>query len=125
MQQTAITLNLLTYQPAGTDAGKSKWVERSSGVGTGFSVLTEKFYPVSKSGVQRIEHNLNVPVVATVDSACSCVGSVLYSSYANVNIGIGPGASAAHRLDLYNRIKDYVASDAFKLAITDLDPAYG
>lgn len=126
MQQVPLTLNLLTYNPAGTNAGKTLWVERSSGVGAGFSNLSEKFYPVNtKSGVQRIEHNLLVPVVATSDSACSCDGAMLYASYFNANIGIGPGASVAHRLDLYNRIKDYVATDTFKKAITDLDPAYG
>lgn len=125
MQQTALTLNTLIYNPAGSSAGKASWVERSAGVGAGFSVLTEKFYPVSKAGVQRIEHNLNVPVVATVDSTCSCVGTLLLASFINTNIGIGPGASAAQRLDLYNRYKDYVATDAFKKSITDLDPSYG
>lgn len=124
-QQAAVTLNTVVYSPNGSQNGIVNWTNRSGGYGASFSVLTQGF--VVNSGARKltkVTYRVAVPVVATDDSACTCAGALLRTSSAQIDFWIDPGATAAERLDLFNRVKDLAASTLLQSAVSDLDPAY-
>lgn len=124
-QQANITLNTVVYAPAGSSAGIAKWVNRSAGVKNGFSILTESVKdPVTGTQV-KIDFDLQVPVVATESDTCSCAGSQLRTASAHISVWEAVTCTQAERDDIYLRIVDLVASDAFKAAIKNQEPAYG
>ena len=123
--QTALTLNTKTYSPGGMRNNAAIWVERSGGVANSFSTLTQSSKDPGAGPVGRLTSKLVIPIVATVDSTCSCTGATLRSTTINLEVLLPAGGSTAERTDAYLRLKDYIASDAFKLAMQNLDPVYG
>lgn len=123
--QTALTLNTKTYAPGGMRNNAAVWVERSGGVSNSFSTLTQSSKDAGVGPVSRVTAKLVIPIVATADSTCSCTGAMLRSTTFNLEALLPAGGSVAERTDAYLRLKDYIASDAFKLAIENLDPVYG
>lgn len=124
-QQAAVTLNTVVYSPSGSEKGIVKWMNRSGGVAGSFSPLTQGF--VSNSGARKltkVTFRVDVPVVATTSDSCACVGSVIRDSSAQIDFWVDPNATAAERLDLFNRVKDLAASTLVQSAVSDLDPAY-
>jgi len=124
-QQANITLNAVVYPPAGTYNGISGWINRTSGYGTGFSTVKEKVVAPTKGDVVRIQFDLDLPVVAATDTDCSCAGSLLRKSTAQISVWVPNSSTAAERLDLWTRIKDLVASTPFVNAVENLEPSYG
>lgn len=123
--QAAVTLNSVVYSPAGANGGSAKWVNRSAGYGAGFSELIEKFQdPTSKGTVVRIEFDLAIPVVATVDDACACAGSLLRTSTAHLSMWVPAASTSAERADFLARIQSLVSSTPFTNAVGSLDPTY-
>lgn len=125
-QQAVVTLNSVTYNPAGTNSGLSSWMDRSGGVSASFSPLTEKF--VSNSGpsnLTKVTFRLEVPVVAESDTQCSCAGSLLRTSTCQISFWIPAGSTLAERTDLYLRVKDLISASVVSDAVEDLNPAYG
>lgn len=124
-QQAAVTLNTKVYNPAGSDKGIVKWVDRSGGVGTSFSPLTQGYLENQTSRkLTKISFRVEIPVIATTDSDCSCSGTVLRTSSAQVEFWIAPDSTLAERTDLYQRVKDLVATTLVSGAVENLDPAY-
>lgn len=124
-QQAEVTLNTVVYSPAGSDKGILYWWNRSGGVAGSFSSLTQGF--VSNSGARKLTKatfRLSIPVVADENSSCACAGEVVRTSSAQMDFWIDPNATAAERLDLYNRVKDLAASTLVSDAVSDLNPAY-
>lgn len=124
-QQAAITLNTVVYNPAGSNKGIVRWADRSGGVLNSFSYLTQGF--VVNSGARKLTKatfRLEVPVVATASSTCSCEGELLRSSSAQIDFWIAPDASAAERADLLARVTDLISSTAVSDAVSDLNPVY-
>ena len=72
----------------------------------------------------RVTWHPNIPIVAATDSTCTCAGELLRSSGYEIQMFADNTTTQAERLDDYNRLKDLVASDAFKASFVDLNPAY-
>lgn len=124
-QQAAITLNTVVYSPAGAPKGVPLWQYRGGGVLDSFSNLTINFLTAQgKKLLTMVTSRVTVPVVATADSTCACTGSLQRVSSGQVSYWLDPGATAAERLDLFNRVKDLAASAVMQAAVSDLDPPY-
>lgn len=124
-QQANVTLNTIVYAPAGTNNGTSLWQNRSGGYAGSFSSITEKVVFATKGDVVRMEFALDVPIVQTVADACACVGQVLRTSTVHLSIWVPANSTAAERTDLWNRIKDLVASAPVSNAVQNFDPSWG
>lgn len=125
-QQANVTLNSVVYAPAGTTNGVSSWYNRSGGSGASFSKLSEKVTaPSGTTPVVRELFTLDVPVVATEDTACVCAGGLLRTSTVQISVWVPQNSTSAERLDLFARITDLVSSTPFQNAVKNLDPSYG
>lgn len=124
-QQANVTLNSVVYPPAGTFSGVSSWINRSGGYGTSFSTLKEQVVSPVKGDVVRIKFDLDLPVVATTDTDCSCAGTQLRKSTVQLSVWIPSSSTAAERLDLYTRLVDLMASTPVQNAVKNLEPSYG
>ena len=123
---TNLTLNTKVYTPAYFRGDTATWMFRGAGVASGFSRLDQRVYQAAKvagkPGAFHSTHKLTLPIVAEVDSDCSCAGTVLRESGFDVHGWFAPGSTEAERLDVYQRLADLVASDAFKETFTKLAP---
>jgi hypothetical protein len=124
-QQANVTLNTIVYTPNGTSNGVSSWANRAGGYGNSFTYLTEKFATPTKGDVVRMEFDLAVPIVATVDSDCSCAGGLLRTSTIKLSVWVPASSTAAERTDLWVRLKDLCASAPVSNGIQNLDPSWG
>lgn len=116
----AITLNAKVYSFSGFLANAiSTYFERSAGVPSGFSALTSKVEN-SSTGNTKVRWKLKMPVVATVDSECACVGSLLREYILDIVVSVPAGSLAAERTDLQARIEDLVTSPEFSGSVTNL-----
>lgn len=125
-QQASITLNSVVYVPAGVNNGIATWMNRTAGVIGGFSPLTEKFStPTAASTQTKVEFRLSIPVVATADDSCACIGDVLRTSSASISFWLNQNSTLAERTDLYNRMVALMADAVVSNGVKNLDPAYG
>ncbi len=123
---TTLTLNTKVYNPSGYLNGISQWMERSASYPTGYSVLTNKTWQAQGGGAYHTQSKLTMPVVATdADSDNFTVGMLRSNSWCDIHCSLGNVTSSAERLDFYERIVDYVASDAFKLSVVNNEPVIG
>lgn len=117
----SIVLNAKTYSFDGFTAQSiSHYSDRSGGVPASFSPLTSKVEDGSASANTKVRWKLKVPVVATVDSSCSCDGSLLREYIVDIVTTVPPGSTSTERTDLAARIEDLVASAQFIASITNL-----
>lgn len=117
----SITLNSKVYPFAGFDSQSlSTYVNRDSGVPSGFSRLTARVDEGSASANTKVRWKLKVPVVSTEDSECSCAGALLREYAVDLVVTVPPGSTAAERTDLEARIVDLVASSEFSASIISL-----
>lgn len=115
-----VVLNTKTYTFASDQSGIITWNETSGGIPTGFSKLTLALREPSKDGPFRLEMRLGMPVVAAVDSACSCTGEVLRHEDARVVVEIPQTGSTAERTDYGLRLKDLLANAQVQAALATL-----
>jgi hypothetical protein len=123
-QQANVTLNSVVYAPGGTNNGVSTWTNRSGGFGSSFSSLTESVTTPKTGSVIRELFTLSLPIVAD-GTGPESAGQLLRTSTLQISVWIPVNSTSAERLDLYNRLVDYVASDPIKLGIKNLEPSYG
>lgn len=124
-QQAAVTLNTVVYSPDGSKNGLVVWTDRSGGVANSFSLLTQSFETgVGGLKLTQASYKLRVPIVATASDACSCAGSVLRESSAQLTFKLDPASTLAERTDLFLRIKDLAASTLLSGTVNNLNPAY-
>ena len=125
---TNLTLNTKVYSPSYRTGDTAGWMDRSAGIAAGYSLLTQRVYkaPENKGrpGAIHTTHKLTVPVLAEVDSSCSCTGSLLREGGFEVRSWSAETSTDAERLDLYLRLVDLVASDAFKDAFKLNTPVF-
>jgi hypothetical protein len=124
-QQANVTLNTVVYAPGGTSNGISSWTNRSGGYGASYTTMKEEFVQPAKGDVVRMKFSLDVPIVATVDSACGCAGTLIRTSTIQLSVWVPQSSTAAERTDLYNRLKDLVLSAPVSNGISNLDPTWG
>lgn len=121
----AITLNSVVYNWAGFDpSGTSRWTATASGLASAFSNLTARVsigaQTKAESRPSRAKWRLQVPVIATEDSSCSCVGTVLRTAYVDITSDFAVTATAAERADVLARIKALVLTPEFAASINNL-----
>lgn len=117
-----LTLNTKTYTGAGLLNGLVSWIERSLGIASGFSTVRSSLRTdPEKAGKVRIKWDMDMPVIATESSACSCAGDVLRSGDFAISIRLDKGLTTAERTDLAERLEDLVASAPFKASIINLE----
>lgn len=122
-QQASVTLNTVVYSPAGLKNGVASWISRVGGVLAGFSKLTQSYKDPTTGTQTKIDFNLSIPVLATADSTCACVGDVIRTNSAVLSFWVAGTSTLAERTDLYLRVKDLVASGMLIAAVENLDPA--
>lgn len=126
----AITLNSVVYNWAGFDAsGTSRWTATAAGVASAFSNLTARVTigttTAKDSRPSRAKWRIQIPVIATEDSSCACVGSVLRTSYVDLVADFASTATLAERTDVLNRIKSLVLTPEFSASILSLSQPAG
>lgn len=122
--QTSLTLNTKVYVPAGVTNGIASWVLRGDVSFGGMpSVLTQRVTQNLDQNTAKVRWMLTTPKGATEDSACACVGTRIGLGRVDVTL-TREGLTDAEALDLYNRFKDEVATNAFKDAFVSLIAAY-
>lgn len=117
----SITLNTKVYSYDGfTNQAISQYSDRSGGVPASFSPLTAKVEDGSASSNTKVRWKLKVPVVATVDSDCSCAGSLLREYIVDVVFTVPPGSTTAERTDVMDRLQDLTANAQFVASLVGL-----
>ena len=108
----AITLNTKAYNWANwTPTGLSRYF--NAGVtSAGASNLTFGQKPGSKQNSDTC--TLSLPVLATADSSCACVGSVLRQQFLTIRHDTSLTATLSERTDMYNALKDLVLTAQFE-----------
>lgn len=105
-----VTLNTKTYGFSSDQNGLVTMLETSGGIPTGFSPFSFRLdAPKSGGQVYRASWNLALPVVATVDSDCTCVGQELRRYAFRSEALIPVTSTTAERTDFGLRIKDVFA----------------
>lgn len=126
----AITLNSVVYNWSGFDqSGVSRWTATASGVASAFSNLTARVTVSTSSGKNqsqsKVKWRIQIPVIATEDSACGCVGSVLRTSYVDIAADFGATSTLVERQDALARLRTLVLTDEFSAGFTALSQAAG
>lgn len=118
----SIILNSVTYNWAGFDpSSTSRWVATAGGVATSFANLTTRVTTGGVDGkgatkvarMSKVKWRLNTPTIATEDSDCVCVGSVLRTYYVDVSADFDPTATLAERTDALARLRALVLTTEF------------
>ena len=108
----SISLNSKVYNFDGYDRnGVAVYTERSGGVSTSFSILT--FGLERLKDYDRLTIRLSLPVVATEDSSCSCVGSVLRTTRMTWVIEEPSTSTTLELTDLEARLSDLTSTTQF------------
>lgn len=116
-----ITLNSKVYDNVGFNPqGQFVYSEKSAGVPSGFSYLTAKVNTGTGKSDSVVKWNLSIPIVATTDSSCACIGGVLRTYYVRMEITEPAGATAAERTDVRARIASLIAATQFIGSVVDL-----
>lgn len=118
----AIVLNSKTYNFIGFDRnGVSVYKETSSGTPTGYSYLTCAVIEGANKQPIKVRWRLTMPVVATVDSSCGCVGSVLRTFYFDEGrVEIPRSSIQAERDDFQARITALTNTTEYKNSVKSL-----
>lgn len=116
----SIVLNSKTYNFIGFDRnGTSVWQETSAGVPSGFSYLTCRVMSGQGTSDTKVRWRLTMPIVAAVDSSCSCTGAVLRTyRYDEGRVDVPASSLSAERTDFAARLKDLHDSTAYGTSIT-------
>jgi len=122
--QAAVTLNTVVYSPAGVKSGVALWLSRVGGIVAGFSKLSQIYKDPTTGTQTKIDFQIDVPVLATADSACACEGSLLRTNSVKLSFWVASTSTLAERTDLYLRAKDLVANALVSGSVENLDPAY-
>jgi hypothetical protein len=126
----AITLNSVVYNWAGFDpSGTSRWAATAAGVASAFSNLTARVTIGAAIGKDlrpsRAKWRIQIPVIATEDSDCACVGTVLRTAYADVILDFHATATLAERQDMLARVTALVATSQFIDSVNNLNQPAG
>lgn len=114
----SIVLNGKTYGFDGFDKnGVAVYTERSGSMPTSFSVLT--FGVESKTDATKITVRLSVPIVATEDNSCSCIGAVQRVSRFTWTIEEPNTGTTVERTDWQERIEALTATAQFSALLVN------
>lgn len=116
----SIVLNGKTYNFIGFDRnGVSQFQETSSGVPGGFGYLTCKVDAGGKDPT--VKWRLTMPVLATEDSACGCVGTLVRMyRFEDGKTSLPSSGTTLERTDFEQRISDLIATAQYTASIVNL-----
>ncbi len=116
--QASITLNTKVYTPRGTQGGISTWsLAGDTTFGGAQSDVTESVRGPLTNGNYRTRWVATVPKIATADSTCACIGSILGKGKADITIDIPVAFTAAERQDFVDRLQALVALSVFDVSV--------
>ena len=116
-----IVLNTKTYAFSSDQGGIITLLDQSGGIPNGFSELTISLTPPQKGGaVYRAKFGLGLPVVALVDSSCSCVGAIQRFERGSMTFDIPVNGTLAERTDFALRAKDLLANVQIQALLASL-----
>lgn len=123
MAFTNLTLNTKVYGATRIDSvGTSWWYERSGGTASSYSPLSLSITDPTASKRGRVGFRLEVPVTATVDTACVCAGSVLRTISVTGYADIPGDSTAAEKADALARFIAFVSTPTFANAFNTFAP---
>lgn len=121
--QATLTLDTKVYNPRGVNAGIAKWVfTPDTEFGSSNAVATLSLS--DGKTVNRIKAKLELPNLATDDTACGCAGTTTYSGLIAIDVVLPYQMTSAQRLAAYNRLVSLVSSTDFSKAVKDLEPVW-
>lgn len=113
-----IVLNTLTYVGTGIINGLSYFWEKSLGIVSGFSALTNRInYTQDRVNVL---WKLEVPVLQSEATSCACPGDVLRNTIVNIEVRYDKRATQAERDDIDLRVQNLVTSAQFRASVKSL-----
>lgn len=93
------------YVPSNLTGGVAYNVVRTDGAPSGFKTMNRLTRgPVNGNGVYKVTMKLVDPVVADGDTACGCIGDLLYSDQAEISFLLSEKSSEADRKALRLRM---------------------
>jgi len=121
-----LTLNAKVYTPRGTQGGITSWALAGDATfGGAQSDVTESVRGPLTSGNWRTRWVVTVPKLATVDTACSCIGSILGKGKADIVIDIPTSFTLAERQDFVDRLQALVALSVFDVSVSTPEGSWG
>lgn len=121
--QSTINLNTVPHNPRGTESGISTWAgpSDSGDFGGGLARLTESVRGPLADGSYRIRFQYRVPKLATADSACGCIGTILGKVNGfDLTFDVSGALTAAERQDLRKRFQSLATSQVLVDAVDSL-----
>lgn len=123
--QASISLNTKVYNPRGKTNDVASWaLVGDATFGGATSTLTESVRGPSKDGIYRTRWSLSVPKAAAADSACGCVGQIMATGDADIQIRIPISFTTAERQDFVDRIQSAVASAVFDDSVAKVEGSW-
>lgn len=115
-----ITLNTKVYSFSGFVQAIANYVNRDSGVATGFKRLTASIDGGTGSSPYKVRWKLKLPSIATASDECACEGTLIREVFADIVVTIPSTASEAERADMAASLADLVVSAQFAESVEDL-----
>lgn len=124
--QSNLTLNTKVYAPRGKTSGDiAQWMlVGDTTFGGASSTVTERVIGPNADGINRVTFKVTIPKAAAADTNCACIGDVIATAIANVELVIPAAFTAAERDDLTKRVQGVVANAVFTAAATNLEGSW-
>lgn len=116
----SITLATKVYAFSGFIAGRiSQWVNRDSGILSGFLTLTNVIDAGEKTEQVKVRWKLKQPVVDE-GASCACPTGLGHESFVDIVVTVHKGSSVAERTLLADSIEDLTATTEFRNSVISL-----
>jgi len=115
-----ITLDGVIYADSGVTNGVHLWADRSAGIPSGFSTLTQRIN-FTKERVNFLS-KLYLPIINDTATACACPGDLLDDVYLDVVVRTSKKTDAVSRAFILAAVKDYVVTPQFAGFLTNFTP---
>lgn len=124
--QSNLVLNTKTYAPRGRTSGDiAQWALAGDATfGGSTSFVTERVTGPNADGINRVVFKLDIPKAAAADTPCACIGEVIATGRANIDIVVPTAFTAAERDDFTKRVQSLVASAIYTAAQTNLESSW-
>lgn len=120
-----ITLNAKVYGPENISSGIASYVNRGTGIPSGFARLTSSVKnPVGNAATYRVRWDLKIPVVAGESSSCACIGDLLRQTIMSIDMVAARTSTTAERQELLDQLDDLVANADFRNSFLNLEPVH-
>jgi hypothetical protein len=113
-----LTLNSKVYIPRGASDGVAKWILVGDATfGGAPSQVSESVRGPLSDGTYRTRWLVDVPKVASVDSACACIGSNIGKGRADMTFVVPTSFTTAEKQDFVDRVQALIALAVFDVSV--------